>query len=240
VNLRLPLVAGVVAVAGAAALVRALHPAAPPPAVAGIESPPSALAGIESPPPASAAPPFSRRHGRRTAALPGGRVVVYVAGEVVHRGVYSLPAADRAVDALAAAGGPLADADLVAVNLAAPLADGEEIAVLPKGAATVPAHTRRAAAAGASPPRRRASRRGRRPKRAPEEAASDGPSEVVDINSADENELETLPGVGAALASRIVEFREANGPYTSLDDLLDVGGVTQRKLDDLQPYAVAR
>jgi competence protein ComEA len=229
VNLRLPLVAGVVAVAGAAALVRALHPAALPPAVA----------GIESPPPASAAPPFSRRHGRRNAALPGGRVVVYVAGEVAHRGVYTLPAADRAVDALAAAGGPLADADLVAVNLAAPLADGEEIAVLPKGAVAGPARTRRAAAAGASP-RRRTSRRGRRPKRAPEENASDGPSEVVDINSADENELETLPGVGAALASRIVEFREANGPYTSLDDLLDVGGVTQRKLDDLQPYAVVR
>jgi len=236
VNLRLPLVAGIVLVAGAAAGYRTLH--FPPPL------PAPAAAAFESSPPLAVDEPPKERRGRRSRTLrevvPGGHVVVYVAGEVLRRGVYTLPASARAVDALALAGGPSADADLVAVNLAAPLTDGEELAVPPKGAAfAAPASTSRRSG---GPAHRHGAKRGHRKRRAAAEAATgaaeDVPTQLVDLNVADENELETLPGIGPALASRIVEFREINGPYASLDDLLDVGGMTQRKLDDVEPYAV--
>lgn len=233
-NLRLPLVAGIVLVAGAAAGYRSLHAMPPPPA--------SAAAAFESPPPLVPGDPPRERPRRRSRSLrevvPGGHVVVYVAGEVVRRGVYTLPASARAVDAVALAGGPSADADLVAVNLAAPLTDGEEIAVPPKGTAFAAPPASNGRPAGSA--RRHGAKRGHRKRRVA--AAADGggdvPAQLVDLNTADENELETLPGIGPALASRIVEFREINGPYASLDDLLDVGGMTQRKLDDLEPYAV--
>jgi len=230
--------------------------AARPPAAADVDSPPLAPAGVEFESPLPGAE-GRRRHrhraradraggerGNRTtgeqadgaAGAPAGRVTVYVAGEVVRRGVYTLPASARAVDALAMAGGAAPDADLVAVNLAAPLTDGEEIAVPPKGAAFSPPRAERRAS-GSS--RRRTSKLGRRSRREPGALASeDAPAQLVDLNLADENELETLPGIGPALAGRIVEFREANGPFGSLDDLLDVGGMTQRKLDELEPYAV--
>jgi competence ComEA-like helix-hairpin-helix protein len=64
----------------------------------------------------------------------------------------------------------------------------------------------------------------------------DPPTEVVDLNTADESELETLPGIGPSLAGRIVAFRELNGPYASADDLLDVGGMTQGRLDAISDY----
>jgi len=242
-------------VAAAAAGFRALHPpaaatpAAPPPVAAEFDSPTPGPAAVEFESPVPNAEGSRGRHRRRAradrvagspvdpvAGEPAGRVTVYVAGEVVRRGVYTLPASARAVDALAMAGGAAPDADLVAVNLAAPLTDGEEIAVPPKGAAFSPPRAERRASSSS---RRHGSKLRRRSRREPAAlGAEDAPAQLVDLNLADENELETLPGIGPALAGRIVEFREANGPFGSLDDLLDVGGMTQRKLDDLEPYAV--
>jgi competence protein ComEA len=229
VNLRFPLVAGIVIVAGAAAALRAMRPS---PA-----SPPPVAAAFESPAPESTSPQRHRRGARadRAGAGLGERVVVYVAGEVLRRGVYTLPASARAGDALTRAGGPAPDADLVAVNLAAPLTDGEEIAVPPKGAVFSTPRAERRTPGGS---RRRSGKLLRRARHSTDGLGSeDGPAQLVDLNRADENELETLPGIGPALAARIVEFREANGPFGSLDDLLDVGGMSQRKLDDLEPYA---
>jgi competence protein ComEA len=212
-----------------------------------VDAPTPAGVEFESRPPGAETARGRRHRARadRAAAGPAGHVVVYVAGEVVHRGVYTLPASARAVDALAMAGGAAPDADLVAVNLAAPLTDGEEIAVPPKGAVFSPPRAERRAS-GTS--RRRSSKLGRRSRRARVALGSDDasgghgsedvPAQLVDLNVADENELETLPGIGPALAGRIVEFRETNGPFSSLDDLLDVGGMTQRKLDEIEPYAV--
>jgi competence protein ComEA len=65
------------------------------------------------------------------------------------------------------------------------------------------------------------------------------PAAPIDINAADASELETLPGVGANLAERIVSYREQNGPFAALDDLLDVGGMTQKRLDDIEPFLVS-
>jgi competence protein ComEA len=201
----------------------------------------------------------------RERRFPGGTpgtardaVTVYVAGEVARAGVYALPASARSVDALKAAGGATHGADLVAVNLAEPLRDGEEI-VVPKTGAAPPPDTGTAAGgdtnATATPRahhhrKKRRKRHAKRPAaRGAADAASDaGPSPpdadpaatVVDLNSADENELEALPGIGASLAERIVAFREANGPYASPDDLLDVGGMTQSRLDAIEPYVTTR
>ena len=164
--------------------------------------------------------------------------VVYVAGAVAKPGVYTLRLTARADEALRAAGGATAQADLVAINLAARVRDGEEIAVPVRGAeASVPSGTGHSVA---KPSRRHSTKRGHRRKRnAPNDDATDGagaPTETVDVNAADEATLETLPGVGPSLAQRIVAFRDLNGPFASIDELLDVGGMTAGKVDGISPY----
>jgi competence protein ComEA len=249
-NLRLPIVATIVVVAVAAT---ALH--------AGHRDP----APFTTPPPGDATAAAEAPARRSPAAAPehAARVTVYVAGEVARPGVYGLPATARAVDAVRAAGGATADADPVAVNLARHLVDGEEIVVPVKGStAALEADAGTSADAASTSTRRGATKRHRkhRKRRSHHHAASrsasdpatssDGgsdtsadapqPTETVDLNVADENELEALPGIGSSLASRIVAFREINGPFTSPDDLLDVGGMTQSRLDAIAPYVTAR
>jgi competence protein ComEA len=226
-NLRFPIVAAVVAVAAGTAAVRALH------------SSPASVPFITE------APAVAGRPARQRIARLPERIVVYVAGAVQHAGLYTLPAASRVADALRAAGGPTRDADLVAVNLAQVLSDGDEVAVAAAGdEASVPAAHRRTSHRAKHSHHQR--KRRRRPRAA--DAASDvsdqtdlrdEPGALVDLNTADENELETLPGVGATLAQRIVAFRELTGAFASPDDLLDVAGVTQSKLDAIEPYVTA-
>ena len=160
------------------------------------------------------------------------RPLVYVAGAVVHPGVYAVADDARARDALAAAGGATREADLVAVNLAAHIADGDEIAVPRIGDVT--------AAAPRSARRRVAGARGahrRRPRRRAASASNPRVANAVpvDLNTADESELAELPGIGPTLATRIVEFRALNGPFVSVDGLADVAGITPARLDELLP-----
>ncbi len=179
---------------------------------------------------------------------PAATVVVYVAGAVRHPGVYTVPAGARAGDALAHAGGGRPDADLIAVNLAAHLRDGDEIAVPVLG---VDASPRKLAIAGGQGAHRKRGARsnGASGKAGPRSARGGGhrvrradapPPDSVDLNSADATTLETLPGVGSALAERIVLFRAANGPFGSVDELLDVSGITERRLELISPYVEVR
>lgn len=252
-HLKLPLVVGVVALAAGAAFVRLHDPRgqASPTLVIGDSTPPNVtLAGSLAPSGVASGSPSARARRLRYSSLV--KIVVYVAGEVARPGLYTLPRTSRAADAVHAAGGALPEADLVTINLAAPIADGEEVAVLAKGAAPPGTRRRRAhqapssAEQPASPTHHRSKKRGHRKRRRNAEPglvadpATDAPIDIVDINSADESELETLPGIGAALAERIVTVREASGPFASPDDLLDVGGMTQGRLDALLPYVVAR
>jgi competence protein ComEA len=133
-------------------------------------------------------------------------VVVSVVGQVAEPGLVTLAAGSRVADAVEAAGGLLPEADAASVNLAAVVADGQQVAVGVPGAAAAPAP-------GAS-------------------AGADG-SGVVDLNSADTTALDALPGIGPVLAQRIVDHRAQHGPFRTVDDLLDVPGIGPAVLADL-------
>lgn len=128
-------------------------------------------------------------------------LLVHVLGAVVRPGLVELTAGARVVDAVAAAGGFTAEADPAAVNLARPVADGEQLVVLAVGEAPPPAA---GAPSGGTL------------------ASGDG---LVHLNTADITALDTLPRIGPALAQRIIDWREANGPFTSVEQLLEVAGI---------------
>ncbi len=142
-------------------------------------------------------------------------VVVHVAGAVVQPGVYLLPGGSRADAAVAAAGGAVAGADPNALNLAAPVLDGERIYVPLVGEPT-PAPVAPVPAAATSPP------------------GPPGPPGPIDLNRATADELDTLPGIGPATAAAIVEHRETVGPFATVDDLEDVRGIGPAKLDAIR------
>jgi competence protein ComEA len=182
-----------------------------------------------APRPAPELTPSERAHAN--APTERARVLVYVAGAVVHPGVYALAGDARANDALAKAGGATHDADLVAVNLAAHVADGDEIAVPHFGEANSRPTAR-------SSPRRAGSASERRTRRRPRRSTASSTTadaQAVDLNSADAQTLAELPGIGPTLAERIVEFRTLNGPFASVDGLADVAGITPQRLDALIP-----
>ncbi|TKR21919.1 ComEA family DNA-binding protein [Cellulomonas hominis] len=132
---------------------------------------------------------------------------MHVVGEVASPGVVPMPAGSRVADAVAAAGGALPGADLTALNLAAVVQDGAQIRVPAPGEEPVVVDE---AGGGAG-------------------AGGGGPAGAaggaVDVNTAGGAELQTLPGIGPVLAERIVAWREANGPFASVDALLDVSGI---------------
>lgn len=151
----------------------------------------------------------------RTAPVVAAPMVVHVVGAVRRPGVYRLQDGSRLMDAVRKAGGPRRDADLAGLNLAAPASDGQQV--------VVPV---RASAAGAAPPA---------PRVASGPAAAGGP---VSLSRATAAELEALDGIGPALAQRIVDWRDANGAFGSVDDLLDVPGIGEARLEALRARVV--
>lgn len=148
---------------------------------------------------------------------PSGGVLVHVTGAVRKPGLVSLEAGARVVDAVAAAGGLTDDADPAAINLARPVADGEQLLVRRIGEAPPQGETA-AAGAGASGT-----------------AAGGGP---VNLNTATAAELETLPRIGPALAQRILDWRQSNGRFAQTSDLLKVSGIGQKLFDALKDQVV--
>lgn len=137
----------------------------------------------------------------------GGGLYVHVLGEVAHPGLYILDTDARLVDALAAAGGTLDAADLKAVNLARPLSDGEQV--------VVPAQGTQAGAEAAS-------------------ASAVGADGRIDLNAATQADLESLPRIGPALAQRILQWREENGRFRAVEDLMAVPGIGEKMLAGLR------
>lgn len=152
--------------------------------------------------------PLDGSGGEGTVVAESAGLYVHVLGEVAKPGLYILDPDARLVDALAAAGGTLDTADLQAVNLARPLSDGEQIVVPPQGTAEAGGGP-----GGGSAP------------------AGDG---RIDLNAADQAALETLPRIGPALAQRILEWREENGRFRAVEDLLAVPGIGEKLLAGIQ------
>lgn len=150
------------------------------------------------------------------AASPGdasaGEVVVDVTGKVRDPGIVVLTPGSRVVDAIKAAGGARRGADLTGLNRARVVQDGEQIVV------------------GVPPPP------GVAASSAPSSGSSGSSGELVSLNTATTTELETLPGVGPVTAAAIVDWRETNGGFASVDQLLEVDGIGEKTLADLAPH----
>jgi len=134
-------------------------------------------------------------------------VLVDVAGWVRHPGVYEFGEGARVIDAIDAAGGVRTGALLEALNLAAPLADGTQILVPREGqeGVVLPPVSGGAVAGG-----------------------------LINVNTASATELEELPGVGEVIGQAIVDYRTENGPFTSVDQLLDVSGIGDATLENIR------
>ena len=142
-------------------------------------------------------------------------LVIDVAGAVRRSGLYRLRSGSRIHDAIAAAGGPTPEAQLDTVNLAAPIADGEQILVPGRGAAG-------AAAAAASPPA----------------AAGSSPTAPLDLNTATLEQLEALPGIGPVTAQKILDYRQAHGAFHSVTELQGVPGIGPAHMAQLKGLVI--
>jgi competence protein ComEA len=139
-------------------------------------------------------------------------VIAYVSGAVMAPDVYRLPALARVKDLVLAAGGFAPEADPAVVNLAAPLSDGSHI--------HIPRIGESVAAPGAPP------------------AAADAAHGMIDLNRAGAAELDALPGIGPAIAARIIAHRDANGPFRELGDLQRVDGIGNALIERIAPLVI--
>jgi competence protein ComEA len=138
-------------------------------------------------------------------------IIIHITGAVPRPGVYALAKGSRVQDAISAAGGFLVDADKTGINLARALEDGEQLDI--------------PYVAGAAPI-------------VLEEAATAAPSnaELININIASQAELDTLPGIGPTTANKIIDYRNTNGPFVAIQDIVNVAGigqVTYERIKDL-------
>jgi competence protein ComEA len=147
-----------------------------------------------------------------TSAATPATVTIDVVGKVRHPGIAVLDAGSRVVDAIKAAGGARPGVDLTGLNLARLLVDGEQVVV----GVAAPA----GAAAEAVPPA----------------SGSSGSPTLVNLNTATEAELDTLPDVGPVTAASILQWRDQHGGFTSVDELLEVDGIGEVTLGKLAPY----
>lgn len=140
-------------------------------------------------------------------ALPATVILVDVAGWVRRPGVYEFAEGVRVIDAIDAAGGARPGAVLSSLNLAAPLVDGTQVLV-PKESQSAPTTET--------------------------ETGTSGATGLVNVNSATNAELETLPGIGEVIAQAIVDHRTENGPFTSVEQLVDVSGIGDATLENIR------
>ncbi len=175
---------------------------------------------------------IGRRHhtvaGAPSAA--SGSVAVHVSGAVRQPGLVTLREGSRVSDAVQAAGGLAPDAAPDGVNLAAPVRDGDQVYV-PDRAHYQPAVLSEPSAPVSGVPSQVSSGL---PASSPLASRTTVPGGMVDINTASLAELDTLPGVGPVTAQRIIEYRTANGPFRTPDDLINVKGIGPKKLQKMR------
>jgi competence protein ComEA len=142
-------------------------------------------------------------------------IEVHVVGGVVHPGVYKLPDGSRVQDAIDAAGGLLSDANTSAINLAAKLEDGQQVQIGGGAGAGTPL-------AGTGVPFTVI--------QTPDTSGGD----LVDINTATLAQLEALPGIGSTTAQNIIDYRDQNGPFVQIEDIMNVPGIGLNTFDSIQ------
>ena len=188
------------------------HPQTEALAPAAVQASPSAASslgadsGVVSPRPSDSSSPHTAGAISGKSAESAGSITVDVAGKVVHPGLYELPAGSRVQTAIAAAGGALPGVDLSTVNLARRLTDGEQVAIAVSGAPT-------SASSG---------------------SAGSGPAGLINLNTATAEQLDTLPGVGPALAKKIIDWRSVHHRFDSVEKLREVSGIGPAKYDELK------
>jgi competence protein ComEA len=158
---------------------------------------------------ASLPPPPAQ--GAGVTGLPSARVVVHVVGAVRRPGLYRLRQGSRIADAVTRAGGATSKAELAGVNLAAPLADGEQVVVPRRGPG--------AGSVGTG-------------------SAANGSGRPVQLSTATLEELDELPGVGPVTAQKILDYRLEHGAFSSVDELDAVPGVGPARLEQLRELVV--
>ncbi len=161
-------------------------------------------------------------------AAGSGQIVVDVDGAVAHPGLYKLPPGSRVQAALAAAGGLSPQADAHRINRAAKLHDGQKLYVLSQGES--------------APPQAASNGQGCEGQSCTSADGTDAGSDaegqgLVNINTANVTQLTQLPGIGPAIAQKIIDYRTANGPFTSVDDLTKVPGIGAAKLAQIKSHA---
>jgi len=186
-----------------------------------VGGPAGGLAGSSVPPAPTTPSPATPAPGSAGAA--DGGLLVHVVGEVAEPGLVAVPDGARVADALEAAGGTTRKADLTAVNLARAVVDGEQLYV-PRPGEQVP----EAAPPGAGGAASGTGGPG---------ASGGSTAATVDINAADAAALEALPGIGPSIAQAIVEWRDANGQFASVDELEDVPGIGPATLAEIRDSA---
>jgi competence protein ComEA len=178
--------------------------------------------GGGSPVPSVALAPAPRSAGTESPA-PARELWVDVAGAVRRPGLYKVPAGSRVAAAVERAGGVSRRGEATAVNLAAPLHDGQQVLVPLRGAAAVAAGAGAAAGSAGGAAGAVAASGGT--------AAGAGP---ISLSQASEAQLETLDGIGPALAGRIIQYREQHGGFRSLDELKEVSGIGDKRFEALR------
>ena len=146
---------------------------------------------------------------------PQSELIVHVSGAVRQPGVYTMGSDDRAADALRVAGGPTDDADLDSVNLARKLRDEEQLHIPVKREKVIDS-------------------------RPVTQSNVPVTFELLDLNSATIEELESLPGIGSKKAAAIVDYRETNGPFRMIDDLVLVNGIGEGILGSIRHLVQVR
>jgi len=155
------------------------------------------------------------------------RIVIYIDGCVAHPDVYKLPASARVKDSIDRAGGLTSDADVAALNLASELHDGEKVHIPRVGEDATLTRDSTGVASGDSYRQDRGASTTRK---------GQSPTRPISLNKASKNELLELPGVGPAMADRIIADRREHGPFKHVEDLKRVKGIGSKKFEKLRKY----
>lgn len=155
------------------------------------------------------------------------RIVIYIDGCVAHPDVYELPVSARVKDSIDRAGGLTSDADVAALNLASELHDGEKVHIPRVGEDATLTQDSTGAAFGDSYRQDRGASTTRK---------GHAPTRPISLNKASKNELLELPGVGPAMADRIIADRREHGPFKHVEDLKRVKGIGSKKFEKLRKY----